>query len=116
MREIGIIKTLNNTDLLAKNIVVMAVSTIAFFVVGYGFCSNSRGGLIGEEHFAGTNYKYEDFANWIYYFSLCLTMAQIASSSIAERASLDTFFFFTFLTSSLIFPMALTWCWQDGWL
>ena len=43
-------------------------------------------------------------------------MAQIATGSIAERTSLDTYFFFTFLTSALIFPLALAWCWEDGWL
>jgi ammonia channel protein AmtB len=43
-------------------------------------------------------------------------MAQIATGSIAERTSLETYFFYTFLTSSLIFPLALAWCWEDGWL
>ena len=43
-------------------------------------------------------------------------MASIATGSIAERTSLDTYVFYTFMTSSLIFPLALAWCWEDGWL
>jgi Amt family ammonium transporter len=43
-------------------------------------------------------------------------MSNIASGSIAERTSLGTIFFFVFLVSSLIFPMALAWTWEDGWL
>lgn len=116
MMEFGTIKTTNNTDLLLKNIIVMAVSSLTFFLVGYGFAKDAKGGLLGQNHFAGNNYDYDDYASWLYYFSLCVTMAQIATGSIAERLSLDTYFFFTFLTSALIFPMALAWCWEDGWL
>lgn len=43
-------------------------------------------------------------------------MATIASGSITERTSLDTIFFFTFMMSALIFPVALAWTWEDGWL
>lgn len=35
---------------------------------------------------------------------------------MTERLGLDTYFFFAFLTSALIFPMALAWVWEDGWL
>ena len=43
-------------------------------------------------------------------------MATISSGSIAERTSLDTIFFFTFMVSALIFPIAIAWTWEDGWL
>lgn len=43
-------------------------------------------------------------------------MASIATGPIAERTSLDTYIFFTFLTSAFIFPSILAWCWEDGWL
>ena len=62
------------------------------------------------------NYKYEDFATWLYYYSLCVTVSSIATGSIAERTSPDTIFFFTFLNSALIFPLAIAWTWEDGWL
>jgi len=116
MVEMGTIKTVDNTDLFNKNIIVMAVSALTFFFFGYGFSTEARGGLLGQSHFAGANYEYNDYAKWLYYFSLCVTMAQIATGSIAERTSLETYFFYTFLTSALIFPLALAWCWEDGWL
>jgi ammonia channel protein AmtB len=43
-------------------------------------------------------------------------MASIATGPIAERTSLDTYIFFTFLTSAFIFPSILAWVWEDGWL
>lgn len=57
-----------------------------------------------------------DYSDWIYYWSLCVTMAQIATGPIAERTSLDTYFFFSFLTSALVFPIGIAITWQDGWL
>ena len=57
-----------------------------------------------------------DYSDWIYYWSLCVTMAQIATGPIAERTSLDTYFFFSFLTSALVFPVGVAITWQDGWL
>ena len=116
MIEIGTIKISNNTDLLLKNIIVMAISSLTFFTFGYGFATQAEGGLFGQLHFGGYEYEYTDYARWLYYYSLCVTMAQIATGSIAERTSLDNYFFFTFLTSALIFPLALAWQWEDGWL
>jgi len=116
MVETGSIKVTNCTDFLLKNFIVMAVSSLTFFLVGYGFARNAEGGLMGQNNFVGLGYEYQDFAKWLYYYSLCVTMASIATGSIAERTSMDTYFFYTFLTSSLIFPLALAWCWEDGWL
>ena len=71
---------------------------------------------MGQVHFSNNGFEFNDYSKWVYYYSLCVTMASIATGSIAERTSLDTYVFYTFLTSSLIFPLALAWCWEDGWL
>ena len=116
MVETGSIRVTNNTDVLIKNIMVMSVSSITFFVFGYGLATDIEGGILGQKHFIGQNYEFHDYAKWLYYYSLCVTMASIATGSIAERTSLDPYFFFAFLTSAIIFPLALAWCWEDGWL
>lgn len=116
MVEIGTASTVNSSDLHIKNLLVMSVSSIVFFLLGYGFARNAEGGLMGQKNFIGAEYEYSDYAQWIYYYSLCVTMASIATGSIAERTSLDTYLFYTFLTSALIFPLALAWTWENGWL
>ena len=116
MVETGTVKTANNSDFYLKNLIVMSVSSLTFFLVGYGFASEASGGLMGQRGFSGTAFEFADYSKWLYYYSLCVTMACIATGSIAERTSLDTYVFYTFLTSSLIFPMAIAWCWEDGWL
>lgn len=62
MVEYGTIKTFNSTDLLIKNTLVMSVSSLTFFFVGYGFAAHAMGGLFGQEHFFGIGYEYGDYA------------------------------------------------------
>ena len=116
MVEIGSIKTHNNSDLLLKNLLVMAISSVVFFLIGFGISTEAGGGLMGKTHFLGYYYTYTDYSKFLFHYSLCILMASIATGPIAERTSLDTYVFFTFLTSAFIFPTILAWCWEDGWL
>ena len=105
-----------NSVILLKTILVIAVSSLTFFVVGFGFSINAAGGVMGQDNFIGTNYTYDDYTRFIYYLSLCVMMATIATCSIAERTNIDTYIFFSFVTSGFIFPIGLAWVWNDGWL
>ena len=71
---------------------------------------------MGQVYFLGLNYGYNTYVNFLFSYSLCIMMASIATGPIAERTSLDTYIFFTFLTSAFIFPSILAWVWEDGWL
>jgi Amt family ammonium transporter len=116
MVEIGSIKTHNNSDLLLKNILVLCVASVVFFLVGFGFSTEADGGLLGSTHFIGISYTYADYVKFLFHYSLCLMMTSIATGPIAERTTLDTYFFFTFVTAAFIFPTIMAWCWEDGWL
>ena len=72
--------------------------------------------MIGQDNFIGLNYSSQDYTRFIYYLSLSVMMTAIATCSIAERTSTDTYIFFSFVTSGFIFPLGLAWCWNDGWL
>jgi len=116
MMEIGSIKTKNNTVLLFKNFIVSAISTITFFVVGFGLSQQAGGGLFGQRNFIGIDYQFEDYTIFVYYLSLSVMMANIATASIAERVSIDIYVFFSFITAGFIFPLGLAWNWNSGWL
>jgi ammonium transporter, Amt family len=116
MKETGSIKMNHNSIILLKTILVIAMSSLTFFAVGFGFSIKAGGGIIGQDHFVGLDFNYYDYTRFIYYLSLCVVMAQIATCSIAERTNLDTYIFFSFVTSGFIFPIGLAWCWNDGWL
>ena len=116
MKETGSIKMGHNSVILLKTILVIAMSSLTFFAVGFGFSIKAKGGIIGQDNFVGLNYNDQDYTRFIYYLSLCVVMAQIATCSIAERTNTDTYIFFSFVTSGFIFPIGLAWCWNDGWL
>ena len=116
MRETGSIKMENNSTILLKTILVISVSSLCFFFVGYGLGSDANGGLLGQANFAGTDYNFGDYCRFIYFLSLCVKMSVIATGSIGERVEIDRYIFFSFLTSGFIFPLGLAWCWNDGWL
>lgn len=116
MKETGSIKMRFNSVILLKSILVIGVSTLTFFIVGFGFSLKAAGGILGQDNFFGLNFTYDDYTRFIYYLSLCVMMATIATCSIAERTSTDTYIFFSFVTSGFIFPIGLAWCWNDGWL
>lgn len=105
-----------NTAILLKTILVISVSSLTFFLVGFGFSIKARGGILGQENFFGTGYEYSDYSRFIFYLVTCVVMATIATGSIAERTHTDTYIFFSFVTSGFIFPIGLAWCWNDGWL
>ena len=53
MVEIGTIRTHNNSILLLKNIMVVSISSIVFFLVGFGFSTEAHGGIVGDTYFVG---------------------------------------------------------------
>ena len=105
-----------NSVILLKTTLVIAMSSLTFFTVGFGFSCKAKGGIIGQDLFIGMNYDYADYTKFIYYLSLCVMMTTISMCSIAERTNTDTYIFFSFVTSGFIFPIGLAWCWGGGWL
>ena len=116
MKETGTIKMKNNSVILLKTILVISVSSLTFFVGGFGLAMEAGGGLMGQKLFFGLNYQYSDYTKFIYFLSLCIKTSVIASGSIGERIEIDRYIFFSFLVAAFIFPLGLAWCWNDGWL
>ena len=116
MKETGTIKMKNNSVILLKTILVISVSSLTFFVVGFGLATEAGGGLLGQKYFFGFNYTQDEYTKFIFYLSLCIKNSVIATGSIGERIEIDRYIFFSFLTSAFIYPLGLAWCWNDGWL
>ena len=75
MKESGSIKMKHNSVILLKTNLVIAVSSLTFFIVGFGFSLKAEGGLMGQTNFIGINYTYSDYTMFIFYLSLCVMMA-----------------------------------------
>lgn len=116
MKETGSIRMIRNSSVLLKTILVMGTSCLTFFLIGFGFSIKAKGGLLGQEHFVGVGYEYSYYSLFVYYLSLSVMMAAIATGAIAERTATGTYIFYSFLNSGFIFPLGLAWSWNDGWL
>ena len=137
--ESGMCRAKNCVNILSKNFVVFSVSTIAFWIVGWGlmFGNDTNGGWVGTSGlwFVGgadnspatlADYK-GDYAaiNWTgvplsakFFFQLVFagTAATIVSGAVAERIKYHTFIVFSFLMGTVIYPVVGHWIWGGGWL
>ena len=114
--EAGFTRAKNMANIAMKNIVDLFVGAIAFWTVGYSLMyGDSISGFIGK-----TSFFYiepNDMHNLFFQTVFCATATTIISGAIAERAKFSTYVIFTFIFTTLIYPIAGHWIWQtDGWL
>ncbi|HEV8713835.1 MAG TPA: ammonium transporter [Candidatus Binatia bacterium] len=137
MVESGLCRAKNATNILAKNYIVFAVSSVAFLLTGFGLMFGDGFGVIGTHGiwFAGgldnspaTGDAYQGVyssLNWTgtplwakFFFQLVFagTAATIVSGAVAERIKFGSFFLFSFIMVGLIYPTTGHWIWGGGWL
>lgn len=144
--ESGMCRAKNCVNILSKNFIVFAVSSLAFWVLGWGLmfgndnyptAGASDGGYIGQDGLffvSGTDnspataadYKGSYAAiSWTgvplwakFFFQLVFTgtAATIVSGAVAERIKYHTFIVFSFLMGTIIYPVVGHWIWGSGFL
>ena len=136
--ESGMCRAKNCVNILAKNFVVFAVSTLAFWAVGWGLMfGTGDGGFYGTEGlffvggadgspamgdaYAGaySSIKWAGVPLWAkFFFQLVFagTAATIVSGAVAERIKYHAFIVFTFILGVAIYPITGHWIWGNGWL
>jgi len=136
MLESGLCQAKNAVNILAKNFIVFAVSSLAFWVLGFGlmfgdgtpFIGLNGWFLSGVDNSPATGEAYQGvFAslNWTgvplaakFFFQLVFagTAATIVSGAVAERVKFLSFILFSFALVALIYPVGGHWAWGGGWL
>lgn len=134
--EAGLCRAKNAVNILAKNFVVFAVSSLAFWIVGFGlmfgngtdFFGTSGWALAGADNSPATGDAYSGVfsaLNWTgvplmakFFFQLVFagTAATIVSGAVAERIKFLSFIVFSFVLVALIYPIGGHWAWGGGWL
>ncbi|MCS7223852.1 MAG: ammonium transporter [Armatimonadetes bacterium] len=138
--ESGFCRAKNTANILAKNFVVFAITTLAYGAVGFAFMFGDGNNFIGwkglmltGEHNApavllGLAKEYRgDYSalSWTYVplmaaflFQLVFagTAATIVSGAVAERIKYSAFIVFSFLMGTIIYPIVGHWIWGGGWL
>lgn len=136
MLETGFCRSKNAVNLLAKNLIVFGLSTVAFWLVGFGLMFGDGNGIIGLSGFLlggsdnspaiGDAYQGTYTAlNWAgvplkakFFFQLAFagTAATIVSGAVAERIKFLAFLVFSLLLVGVSYPISGHWIWGDGFL
>ncbi|NJP10656.1 MAG: ammonium transporter [Leptolyngbyaceae cyanobacterium RU_5_1] len=136
MLETGFCRIKNATNLLSKNLIVFALSTVAYWAIGFGimfgdgtpFFGSNGFFLSGADNSPLTGDAYQgvfDSLSWTgiplqtkFFFQLAFagTAATIVSGAVAERIRYLAFFAFTFPLVAIAYPVIGHWIWGRGWL
>jgi len=137
MVETGFARAKNAVNILSKNFVVFAVSSLGFLFLGFGLMfgdGNSIFGtsglffLSGADNSPATGDAYQGVysaLSWAgvplmakFFFQLVFagTAATIVSGAVAERIKYKSFIVFSFFLTMLIYPVVGHWIWGGGWL
>ena len=119
MLEAGFCRSKNVTNLMTKNLMDLAVGSIAFFLVGYaimmggdwhGFCGTEGWLMIGGY------YDVDAYLNMFWMLVFCATAATIVSGAVAERMKFKAYIIYSIVISVIIYPIYGHWIWGGGWL
>jgi ammonium transporter, Amt family len=141
--ESGFARAKNCVNILSKNFVVFAVTSIAFWAIGWGLMFGGDGGAKGADDYIGKTGiftvsgadnspkmgdAYEgDYGaiSWAgvplwakFFFQLVFagTAATIVSGAVAERIKYLSFIVFSVLMAIVMYPVTGHWIWGGGWL
>ena len=131
MLEAGMVRAKNTAEILTKNIVLYAVASIMYLLIGYyimysspdGGILPSLGFLIGEENAvdvvaAGGEDApyYSTRADFFFQVVFAATCMSVVSGAVAERMKLWAFIAFAVVMTGVIYPVQGFWKWGGGFL
>ena len=137
--ESGFCRQKNCVNILSKNFIVFAVTTIGFWLLGWGLMFGGDAGnkfvgveglwmLSGADNSPKMGAEYSGVygaLNWTgvpllakFFFQLVFagTAATIVSGAVAERIKYHSFILFSFIMAMAIYPVVGHWVWGGGWL
>ena len=126
--ESGFARSKNTVNILSKNFIVFAVSSLGFMLLGWGLMFGGDNPLVGTEHLfilgsSDLSYYKDTLTSSVpfwgkFFFQLvfCGTAATIVSGAVAERVKYISFIVFSFILTLVIYPIVGHWIWGGGWL
>ena len=137
MLESGFCQARNSTNVLAKNLIVFCIATLAFWMLGFGVMFGNGNSWIGQsgfffqafeppfqdgfsDRFSVLQVLYPDQPGILVFLLQLMfagTSATIISGAMAERVKFWAFFCFCFCLIAIAYPLTGRWAWHpDGWL
>lgn len=125
MLETGFCRRKNAANILAKNLIVFAISTVAYWMTGFAFMFGDGNPVLGMKGFVLNSTDVFSSLNWTnvplkakFFFQLVFagTAATIVSGAVAERIKFVAFIVFSLLLVGISYPITGHWVWGGGWL
>jgi len=131
MLECGLVRAKNTVEILTKNIVLYAIASIMYLLVGYHLMYSSPAGgylpslgfLIGHEHSAAAILSgapqapnHAARADFFFQVVFAATCMSVVSGAVAERMKLWVFMLFAVVMTAVIYPVQGYWKWGGGFL
>lgn len=130
MLEAGMVRSKNTAEILAKNILLYAVASLVFLLVGFGLMYGSETGgilpslpsMLGSDDHAAAALAgaeaptYSKMADFFFQVVFVATATSIVSGAVAERMRLSVFLLFCVAMSAIIYPVVGYWKWGEGFL
>ena len=126
--EAGFARAKSCVNILSKNFIVFAVSSLGFLVLGWGLMFGGSNPFIGTSHLSvlfSSDYSFYDntltstvpfWGKFFFELVFCGTAATIVSGAVAERVKYVSFIIFSFVLTAFIYPIVGHWVWGGGWL
>ena len=126
--EAGFARSKNTVNILSKNFIVFAVSSLGFLILGWGLMFGGDNPLIGTENLfilGESDFSYYKdtltsnvpfWGKFFFQLVFCGTAATIVSGAVAERVKYISFIIFSFILTLFIYPIVGHWVWGGGWL
>ena len=126
--EAGFARAKNTVNILSKNFIVFAVSSLGFLLLGWGLMFGGDAPFVGTEHLFILGQSdlsfYDDtltssvpfWGKFFFQLVFCGTAATIVSGAVAERIKYIAFILFSFVLTLVIYPIVGHWIWGGGWL
>lgn len=135
--ESGFARSKNTVNILSKNFIVFAVSSLGYILLGWGLMYGDGNGFIGlkglfmlsgADNSPATGADYSGvysaiswtgvpfYAKFFFQLVFCGTAATIVSGAVAERIKYISFIVFSFVLTLFIYPIVGHWIWGGGFL
>lgn len=125
--ETGFNRSKNAVNILSKNFIVFAVSSLGFMLLGWGLMFGGDNPFVGTQNLfilGGNVDFYKDtltsnvpfWGKFFFQLVFCGTAATIVSGAVAERVKYIAFILFSFVLTLVIYPIVGHWIWGGGWL
>ena len=124
--ESGMARSKNAVNILSKNFIVFAVSSLGFLLLGWGLMFGGDHPFVGTQNLfilgnADLSF-YQDtltpnvpfWGKFFFQLVFCGTAATIVSGAVAERIKYISFIVFSFVLTLVIYPVVGHWVWGGG--